>query len=385
MYSYKRENEINEIKLNRLVEWLEGGHAGPIQLDAEVHRRCNLNCIACPRRANDFDLNKDSIEHELDKEKWLSLVEEAAKLGVKKFNLEGGGEPTAVPDLIYPIMEKIKEEGMYGIITTNGTLLNEARIKKIVGMDWDRIHFSLDSPTADIHDFLRNRRGAFKKTIDTIKLLDKWKGEENKEHPMLNINIVINKLNFMKLPEMVEIANKLNADYLFTEPLIEFNKVGGKLKIDTKKNKEKLKRSKKRAARLADKYKIDNNFGTEDKNLEEDMIEDTSNMRNILGNISQDKGKNLLSSPCLKPWRLISIKYDGTAGHCGLIQKGESVKNKSLEEIWYGDFLTEVRNKMSRGELLEHCDNCVPSDITQRKRFKRDLKERLASEGKIKK
>lgn len=382
MYSYERENEINEIKLNRLVKWFKGGEAPPIQLDAEVHRRCNLNCIACPRRANDFDLNSDSKKHELGRNKWLNLVEEASDLGVKKFNLEGGGEPTAVPDLIYPVMRKIKDEGMYGVVTTNGTLLYEQRIKEIVDMDWDRIHFSLDSPNADIHDFLRNRKGAFEKTIENIKLLNRWKEKRGREHPMLNINIVINKRNFMKLPEMVELANDLDADYLFTEPLIEFNDVGGRLKIDTKKNKEKLREVKKRASQLAKKYGIDNNFGTKDKNLEDNMIEDTSDMRNILNKIPDGENKNLLSSPCLKPWRLLSIKYDGMAGHCGLIQRGESVKEKSLDKIWYGNFLTEVRNKMSRGQLLEHCDNCVPSDITQRKRFKRNLREKILSEKK---
>ncbi len=111
------------------------------------------------------------------------------------------------------------------------------------------------------------------------------------------------------------------------------------------------------------------------------MVEQTSDMRSVLNEISDSGEKSLLASPCLKPWRLMSIKYDGKAGHCGLIQHGESVKEKSLEEIWFGDRLRRVRDKMSRGQLLEHCDNCIPSDVTQRKRFKKNLKEKLNDES----
>ena len=381
MYSYERENRINEIKLQRLVKWYTGERAGPIQLDAELHRRCNLDCIACPRQANDFDLNKDSKEKELSREKWLDLVEEAADLGIKKFNLEGGGEPTAAPDLVFPVMEKIKEQEMYGIVTTNGTLLDEERIKWLVEIDWDRIHFSIDSPQAETHDRLRKRKGAFEKSIQNIRFLNKWKEKLGKENPMLNLNIVINKKNFDKLPEMVELASELNADYIFTEPLIVFSDAGKKLKISSPSEKKKLKKSKEKAKRLAEKYGIDNNFGTEDQNLEEDLVEDTSNMRDLLKEIPSGDGHDILSSPCLKPWRLMSIKYDGKTGHCGLIQRGDSVEKKSLEDVWYGKRMEDVRDKMSDGELLEHCDNCVPSDVTQRKRFRKNLIEKLEEEG----
>lgn len=381
MYSYSREKEINEIKLDRLVKWFKGEKAGPIQLDAELHRRCNLDCIACPRQADDFDVNKDSIEKELGKDKWLDLVRQAADLGIKKFNLEGGGEPTATPELIYPVMEEIKKQGMYGIVTTNGTLLTEERIKWLVELDWDRIHFSIDSYRADTHDWLRQRKGAFKKTIQSIRHLNKWKKKLGKEHPMLNINIVVNNKNYDKLPEMVELAHELEADYLFTEPLIVFSELGAKLKVDTNKNGKVLQESKLEAKKLAERYEIDNNFATKDKNLEEDMVESTSKMKPLLKKIPEEDFGSLLASPCLKPWRLMTIKYDGKAGHCGLIQTGESVKEKSLEDIWYGKYLTQVREKMSHGQLLEHCDDCIPSDLTQRKRFRKNLKERLKEEN----
>lgn len=378
MYSYERENRINETKLKRLTDWYEGKEAPPVQLDAEVHRRCNLNCIACPRQANDFDLNKDSRDKELGKKRWLDIVRQAGDLGVKKFNLEGGGEPTAAPELIYPVMEEIKKQGMYGIITTNGTLLNEDRIKWMVDIDWDRIHFSLDSPEADLHDFLRDKKGAFGKTVENIKLLNKWKSKRNKENPMLSINIVINNRNYDKLPEMVELANELGADYLFAEPLMVFCEAGKKLKINDESEKKRLEEAKKRAKNLAERYNIDNNFATEDRNLQENIVESTSEMEPVLSEVSGEKHESILSSPCLKPWRLMSVKYDGKVGHCGLIKHGVSIEKKSLKEIWYGERLADIREKMKGGELLEHCDNCVPSDVTQRKRFRKDLESYLS-------
>jgi MoaA/NifB/PqqE/SkfB family radical SAM enzyme len=196
---------------------------------------------------------------------------------------------------------------------------------------------------------------------------------------MLNINIVIQKLNYFELPQFVEFCHKLNADYMFVEPLIVFSEGGRKLKLSDEEAEKRLPSFVKAAKELAEKYGIDNNFATQDENLRAELVECTSSMQKVLlGDVRPIKEEGtLLASPCFKPWTRIAIKFDGLTGHCGLIQEGENVEEKGLKEIWYGEWLENVRKRMVERGLLAHCSHCIPSDVTQRRRFRRELMEAL--------
>ena len=379
MFNFDREEKINKEIIRRLASWHRGKKEGPIQIDVELHKRCNLKCIFCVRYNEHEVLNRKSKEKEMSTEKWLEIVEEAKELNALIFNIEGINEPPAVPKLFFPIIEKVKEVGLYGIVTTNGTLWNEKQLKNLVEMSWDRIHFSIHSSKPEIHDYLTQTKGSFKKAIENIKILNKWKKKLKSERPMLNINVCINRLNFRDLPEIVKLSYSLNAAYIFTEPLMVYSEVGKELKLNNEEIK-KLHVIIEKAKRLAEKYEIDNNFATQDKNLEDEIVKKTSEMKPLLLKEVEDLEDGLISAPCFKPWERIAIRYDGKTGYCGYVENGENVKKKSLKEIWYGKLFQEARKKMLNKELFSHCHKCVPSDFTQRRRFRKELKELL--EGK---
>ena len=378
MRNLAREEEINRERIKRLANWYFGKKEGPIHIDAELHKRCNLNCSFCPRSGSGYDLNAESKAKEMFAEQWIKTVRDASQLGVAIFNLEGANEPIYVPELAFPVIEEIKKDGMYGILTTNGTLWAEEELKNLVDIRWDRIHFSVDAPDAETHDSLRGVKGSFDKTMQSIKLLNKWKEKFGSNLPMLNMNIMICNKNYYKLPDMVELANRLKVGYMFVEPLMVFSESGKKLKIKGEDVKNRMPNYIKDAKALADKYEIDNNFSTQDKNLDEDLVIEENKKKVLIKDVKGLAGKDniegtVLSAPCFKPWTRIAIKYDGLTGHCGLIQDGENLKEKNLKDIWYGKWLDNIRNKMMSGQLLEHCSQCVPSDITQRRRFRREL------------
>lgn len=376
MYSYKKENMIEKEKIRRMINWYKGLLLPPYKIDVELHRRCNLKCIPCPRRSSNIDMNKDSKKKELSLKKWLKIVKEAAELNILIWNIEGGGEPLAHRRLTMPVMNEVKKRNLYGIITTNGTLWKNKDLKNIIRIKWDRIHFSLDAPDAEAHDFLRGVKGCFKKTVKSIKLVNKFKEKNNQEEPMMSINIIINNKNYRKLPQFVEFCYELKADYIFVEPLMIFSKLGKSLKLNQSESKE-LQDHIKEAKKLAKKYNIDNNFSTKDENLKQELVDNTGKMKDLLLEDTKEIESPFLSAPCDRPWNNLAIKYDGLIGHCGLLLKGENVKYKSLKEVWYGPFLGKIRAKMLRKELLEHCSKCVPSDITQRRRLREELKEAL--------
>lgn len=379
MYSYKKENFIEKEKIRRLIRWYKQKPAPPFKIDVELHRRCNLRCLPCLRQHQGFNFNEDSKKHEIPLAKWLNIVNQAADLGILIWNIEGGGEPMALKRLTIPIMNEVKRKGIYGIITTNGTLWTKGDLKNLVSIRWDRIHFSIDGPDAKTHDYLRQVKGCFNKTIRSIKLLNKWKARLKTENPMLSINIVLSKKNYNQLDKLVQLSHKLKADYMFIEPLILFSKFGENLKLSDKEIKE-LPDYIAKAKVLAEKYGIDNNFATKDENLNDKLIKNTSTMKSVLLEDVKDEEGSFLSSPCERPWNNLAIKYNGLTGHCGLILEGENVKEKSLEKIWYGSFLNKVRKNMIKKRLLNHCSRCVPSDVTQRRRLRKELKKYLDNE-----
>jgi len=206
--------------------------------------------------------------------------------------------------------------------------------------------------------------------------MNKLKEKYGCEEPMLSINILINKHNYKKLVEFVEFCHELKADYIFVEPLMIFSKLGEGLKLNKEESKE-LQNHIKEAKKLAEKYNIDNNFSTKDENLKQDLVNNTSKMKDVLLDDVKEIKDLFISAPCDKPWNNMAIKYSGLAGHCGLLLKGENIKEKSLKEIWYGYFLKDIRSKMLKKELLEHCSKCVPSDVTQRRRLRKELEKML--------
>lgn len=130
----------------------------------EITLKCNSNCIHCGSKAG-----KSRIE-ELNTEEALNLVRELHSCGYKGVALMGG-EPLIREDW-YEIAKEIKKEKMELSIVTNG--LNLAHhIDELKNLDVDCVSLSLDGATPKIHDYLRGINGAFKKTIQAIKILKK--------------------------------------------------------------------------------------------------------------------------------------------------------------------------------------------------------------------
>jgi MoaA/NifB/PqqE/SkfB family radical SAM enzyme len=69
----------------------------------------------------------------------------------------------------------------------------------------------------------------------------------------------------------------------------------------------------------------------------------------------------------------MAIRFDGSASFCGYAEIKENVKTKDLKEIWFGKIFEDARNRMLKKVLYPHCNKCVPSDFTQRIRFRKEL------------
>ncbi len=360
---------IEKQRIKRLYSWYLGEKQPPLQIDVELHKICNLRCLPCSRQSSDSDHVKETRKYGLKIKGWLELVDQAADLGVKVWNIEGANEPLAKPKLLIPVLKRVKERGMFGILTTNGTLWTEEQLKSLVDIGWDRIHFSIDGHKADLHDHLRGKKGAFVKTIRSVKILNEYKKERKSSDPMINFNVIINKRNYKHLVDYVEFAHTLGCSYIFTEPLMLFHNGCEHLRLDQE-DRDLLPSIIENAKTVAYKHRIDNNFYAHGTNLDQDLVKSSGKISKVILDDADIEKDPFLSSTCFKPFDNMAIKFDGLAGHCGLLTKGDNVKEKSLSEIWYGRKMKQVRKDMLKKKLFDHCHKCCPSDITYRRRLR---------------
>ncbi len=350
--------------LKRLKKWPKNPQ-GPFKIQFNPTDKCNLKCIFCWQR----DTHRVSYENEISLKRYIELIKEAYEIGVKEVQITGGGEPFCRPRTTLKIMEEIKKNGMRGSLITNGTLLKDEDIQKIIKIEWNEIIFSLDSSKAEIHDFLRAQKGSFQKTLKTIKKFN----ESNKKKPKVCIHLVLCNKNYKDIPNIIQLSNKLGVKNVFIEPIVtvtEIVNIGETLKLNKEQLRE-LSNIAKMAYELCMDYSIENNL-KDFINL--GLTEKTNKMEEVI------KKKNEISNKfdplCFEPFYNMIIRPNGRVGPCCMFEhSGEYCHQKSLKKIWFGEHFTKVREKLLRGELMGYCSKCNPSQVVDNLKIREKLRE----------
>lgn len=136
----------------------------PLTFVWEFTNKCNLNCIHCGS-----ECSMSSNLEELSTEESLKLCHEITTLNIDRVVITGG-EPFLRSDLI-TIMSKLSQLGLKFSVVTNGTLIDERMIEKLLIVNPESIGVSLDGATAAVHDYIRGRKGSFDKTLRAMDLL----------------------------------------------------------------------------------------------------------------------------------------------------------------------------------------------------------------------
>lgn len=164
-----------------------------------VTTRCNSRCSTCTIWSDPGYHSKEASFSAR-----LSLLFQLKRMGIKSIDFTGG-EPLLshrLPDL----MKVAKRMGIFTSLTTNGTLY-ERYANQLAGAV-SALSFSLDGPTAEIHDGIRGIKcfnSAIKSIIHARRL-----GE------LVMIKTTVTNENIMNLPALIRLAQRLGV-------LIELN------------------------------------------------------------------------------------------------------------------------------------------------------------------
>lgn len=355
-----------DTKIERLLKWSKGEKAPPLSIELSPTLRCNLNCLFCWRYGKKIDYGE-----EIDVKRYKEIIEEAADLGVKEVRIIGGGEPLLRKDT-FEVMKAIKSKGMFGYICTNGTLFTKEMIEKLVKIKWDYIKISLHGSSAKTHDHLVQKNGAFKKCFEVLSAFRDLKKSVT-EKPYLEIGFVLVKGNYKETEDIVELAHKLKVQTLFIEPITVYTKEGRRLKPD-KKDYETFEeiavKAKERAEQLGIETNLSNFIGSK-------FIEKTGEMIDLIKEGVVNKTNDFFSIPCFEPWYRMGIRVDGAVCPCGFFDQEttESIKDKSLKEIWYGEYFNKRRKEILQKSLPEHCKKCCVTLVVNNKIIRNELEK----------
>jgi len=324
-------------RMKKIKNWFNGKNEIPSRIHVNTTSKCNLKCKFCWQSIG----KKNSNLEQISKNRILSLVKEAKELGVLEWQLSGNGEPFCKIDFTLPLMKKIKKYDMYGNVITNGTMLNREIINDIVQMSWDYIMFSIDGPNAEIHDELRGVPGTFEKVVAAMKILVETKKSLNSNWPDFSITTVINKKNYDKMSEMINLAHNLQCSGLILNLMVDYG-FGSELKLNEGEIFE-FKKNIEKNINLAKELNLETNF-------------------NIFLEKNDIKEDHKITNPkCYEPWYNLAIDISGNVGPCceRFNEKGqENINNKTLKEIWFGEYFEKLRNDMINGNLNKVCINC---------------------------
>ena len=321
---------------------------------------CNLDCAFC----DTTDRHRQPV-NELPTERLLEIVDEAAALGAQRLFLLGGGEPLVRKRATPLIMERAKAHGMEGILTTNGTLLNDGLISRIIDMGWDEIHFSIDGPTSAIHDPLRGQSGAFKRTVRNACKLNVIKRRLGLRHPRIAIHFVLTQANHHTLTEMVDLAHAIGAFRVDFDALIAYTPDQLRLQL-TAEQRAQVARDAAAALERAQQLGIET---TLENFLDPDRLERGQRVP------ARPDGDGLKGAPCLKAWHYLVVQADGLSSPCCVLAgQGGSVADQSVSDVWHRDpFMEQVRTGMLAGQPLERCAECSWNILSHEAEIRRHL------------
>ena len=170
---------------------------------------------------------------------------------------------------------------------------------------------------------------------------------------------------------MMELAHELGCEAVSVQPMTVFSSVGEKLKLSKQEIKE-LPEHITKAKKYADKYGIYTNV---DSFIKTDVVEKSNEMDELIESEIKSIKNSFLSVPCFEPWYNLIIMPNGNVGPCSVFGgvDGANIINRSLEEVWYGNYLNEIRWNILNKKLFKFCKNCCVPIFEENKRIRMEL------------
>ena len=282
----------------------------PSQIIVDATEVCNLACIHCPH--SEFKKSNHYKGRHLDIDLHRKMVDEVREYGrqhTQYIRYTSNGEPLLHPRIYDMLQYAVLHSGVFVTLTTNGTIMNEKRIERLLSSGLHMVDISIDAFHPET--YAKIRRGG---------KLDKTKA---------------NVLKLIGLRDQEDAGTKIVVSY--TEQ--------------------------------SDNYKETKDFESFWKDQGADMVV-IRRLHSAAGGVEQianDMRKiqeTVDRRPCLYPWERILLNPRGELAFCAQDWMHASVmkdyRNSTIQEVWQGEEYRRLREAHLKGCYREFkiCGQC---------------------------
>ncbi|MCP5064710.1 MAG: radical SAM protein [Ignavibacteriae bacterium] len=289
----------------------------PSQLLVDVAEFCNLECIHCPHV--DFKKSKHYSAAMLDVDLHNKLVEEVRNYGkgfTQYIRYASNGEPLIHPKIYEMLSYAVDNSSCEITLTTNGVLLDDEKIEKLLDTNIDVIDISLDAYTNETYEQIRVK-GDLTVTRKNVLNLIKAKNARS-GHTKIIISYVEMPQNFHETDEFEKYWKENGADYVIIR-----------------------------------------------------RMHSCSGANKNLAKIKREDNKLIERKPCLYPWERIVLNPKGHLDYCpsDWVYGSHIIdyRETTIYKVWHGEFYKKLRNAHITNDFSQHsfCGQCPDWESTR--------------------
>ena len=336
-------------EVDRLLAWRRGDRPGPQRLHLVLTERCNLRCLSCHGGA------VTPPRDEVPDERLLSAVHQAIELGTEEIYLVGG-EVFVRRALTLRLMGAIKRAGLRGDLTTNGTGLDAATVRRIVAMGWDRLQVSLDGANAATNDALRPPAGTHDAVIAGLRRIQRRKRRVDSDLPRVALTTVLTRHNVNQMSALVDLAADHGADEITFQSLKDMSPHCTEMHVPAA-DLPALDAAAGEAQRRAAARGLLTNAG----NFRQATVVDSiGRLDRVMRRDVHDLGDPVLGSHCFVPWTTLVVHVNGRVSPCWEWDGPElgNLREQELAAIWHGAVFRSWRETFAARRVPAHCAQC---------------------------
>src|SRR5688572_13791207 len=329
----------------------------------EATMRCNLHCEFC------YVGDLLNLEGEWRQELSIDALRQAfPELSEFQISLTGG-EIFMRKDIM-SVLDLFREKGYAcGYLTTNGTIISEERAEALADLAASgflkHISVSIDGP-GEIHDVARGVKGTFERTCEGLRRLQD--AARRKRAPLrVSINTTVAHESLDALDQMVEVAEELGVDAIGLNHLM----------FSTPEEVEETVRLLGTGDASAIATFVTADPGLDIARVREKVaaLEEKCRRRNIRFDFRPKVHPQLidnyytpgakLDGRCLYPFLHARVSFSGKVYFCPFIRvEVGDLRTQSLEEIWNGDKLVDMRKRLVENGLFPVCRRCCKVELS---------------------
>lgn len=182
----------------------------------EPTNQCNLGCATCIRHVWEEPLGNMT---ERIYQKILDALTEYSP--VPEIFFGGFGEPLSHPNIV-SMIQQAHDRGARVELITNGTLLEEETLKRLIKAGIDQIWVSIDGATPESYADVR-LGNQLPRILENLRILQRMKHRYSLVKPDLGISFVAMKRNAKELPDIIELASNLGASQLMVSNVMPYS------------------------------------------------------------------------------------------------------------------------------------------------------------------